>query len=246
MESVLILGFLIGLRHAIEADHIAAVASISSQTTGLSSVLKLGAAWGLGHGIMLFSIGASVIILDSALPEKFAQYLELVVGLMLCWLGYDVLRRMIRQRIHFHLHTHQGTTTTKHFHAHSHRDDSKDDLLSSKHKHSHASPKLGKRSFIVGLIHGIAGSSALILITLDEFNSWGPAIIYMLLFGLGTMLGMAILSVIISLPLQRLSKSLTWAHNALNTLTGTATIGLGIWLIYDLGVKQSLFNQLIH
>ena len=90
----------------------------------------------------------------------------------------------------------------------------------------------------------MAGSSALILIALDEFNSWGPAIIYMLLFGLGTMLGMAILSVVISLPLKRLSKSLTWAHNTLHAITGTATIGLGIWLIYDLGIKQNLFNQL--
>ena len=99
-----------------------------------------------------------------------------------------------------------------------------------------------RRAFIIGLVHGMAGSSALILLTLGQFDSWWPAFLYMALFGLGTMLGMALLSVVISLPLQKLAGSLTWTHNALNAVTGTATICLGLWLIYDVGFADGLIS----
>ena len=108
MGSVLLLGFLIGLRHAIEADHVAAVASLTTRSRSLSAAANLAAAWGLGHTLMLFAVGTVVICLDSVMPERVAQYLELGVGIMLVWLGYDVLRRLIRERIHFHVHRHDG------------------------------------------------------------------------------------------------------------------------------------------
>ena len=91
----------------------------------------------------------------------------------------------------------------------------------------------------------MALATALILLTLGQFDSWWPAFLYMALFGLGTMLGMALLSVVISLPLQKLANSLTWAHNALNAVTGTATVGLGVWLIYDIGISGGLIDGLI-
>ena len=93
MGSVLLLGFLIGLRHAIEADHVAAVAALTSRSKSLSAAARVAAAWGLGHTLMLFAVGAAVIMMDSVVPERIAQYLELAVGIMQCWLGYDLLRR---------------------------------------------------------------------------------------------------------------------------------------------------------
>ena len=80
----------------------------------------------------------------------------------------------------------------------------------------------------------------MILLTLGQFDSLWPAFLYMALFGLGTMIGMAMLSIVISLPLLRLSQSLTWAHNARHTVTGTATVGIGVWLIYDVGIAGGL------
>ncbi|MBT3171781.1 MAG: urease accessory protein [Rhodospirillaceae bacterium] len=243
MGSVLLLGFLIGLRHAIEADHVAAVAALTNRSKSLAAAARLAAAWGLGHTLMLFAVGAAVIMMDSVMPERIAQYLELAVGIMLCWLGYDVLRRLIRERIHFHQHRHASSPAgaANHFHAHSHKGDTSHQ--NSAHDHQHGNMR--RRAFIIGLVHGMAGSSALILLTLGQFDSWWPAFLYMALFGLGTMLGMALLSVVISLPLQKLANSLTWAHNALNAVTGTATVGLGVWLIYDIGISGGLIDGLI-
>ena len=243
MGSVLLLGFLIGLRHAIEADHVAAVAALTSRSKSLAAAARLAAAWGLGHTLMLFAVGAVVIMADTVMPERIAQYLELAVGIMLCWLGYDVLRRLIRERIHFHQHRHENGEGgedgmdggANHFHAHSHKG-----RLVHDHQHGHVNGNMRRRAFIIGLVHGMAGSSALILLTLGQFDSWWPAFLYMALFGLGTMLGMALLSVVISLPLQKLANSLTWAHNAINGVTGTATVGLGLWLIYDIGIAGGL------
>ena len=234
MGSVLLLGFMIGLRHAIEADHVAAVAALTSRSKSLPAAARLAAAWGLGHTVMLFAVGTVVIGLDGVMPERIAQYLELGVGIMLVWLGCDVLSRLIRERIHFHAHRHGGDVT--HFHAHSHAGEGAH--RRSPHDHSHATMR--SRAFIVGLVHGMAGSAALILLTLGQFDTLWPAFLYMALFALGTMMGMALLSVVISLPLQKLARSLTWAHNALNAITGTVTIGVGIWLIYDIGFAGGL------
>lgn len=234
MGSVLLLGFMIGLRHALEADHIAAVASLTTRTKSLRSAARLAAAWGFGHTLMLFTIGSVVVCLDLAMPEIIAQYLELGVGIMLVWLGYDVLRRLVRDRIHFHAHRHIGDVT--HFHAHSHAGEENHRCSSHDHRH----PNISSRAFIVGLVHGMAGSAALILLTLDQFDSVWPAFLYMALFGLGTMIGMALLSIAISLPLLRFSQSLTWAHNALHAVTGTATAGIGAWLIFDIGIAGGL------
>jgi ABC-type nickel/cobalt efflux system permease component RcnA len=248
MGSVLLLGFLIGLRHAIEADHVAAIAALTSRSKNLSSAARLAAAWGLGHTLMLFAVGAVVMSLDTAVPERIAQYLELAVGIMLCWLGCDVLRRLIGERIHFHLHRHPRHPDggASHFHAHSHKGENRGETShrDSPHDHRHgpAAGNFRRRAFIIGLVHGMAGSSALILLTLGQFETWWPAFLYMALFGLGTMAGMALLSVVISVPLRKIARSLTWAHNALNAATGTATIGLGLWLIYDIGFAGGLIG----
>jgi ABC-type nickel/cobalt efflux system permease component RcnA len=245
MGSVLLLGFMIGLRHALEADHIAAVASLTSRTRSLRAAARLAVAWGLGHTLMLFAVGAVVVGLDSAVPERVALYLEFAVGVMLVWLGYDVLRRLIRERIHFHLHRHGEET---HFHAHFHAGEGAHagegthagERAHRRSPHDHGHARLGPRAFVVGLVHGMAGSAALILLTLGQFESLWPAFFYMALFGLGTMLGMTVLSLAISLPLQRLSRSLTWAHNALSAATGSITLGIGAWLIYDIGFAGGL------
>lgn len=251
MGSVLLLGFLIGLRHAIEADHVAAVASLTGRSKSLAAAARLAAAWGLGHTLMLFAVGTAVILMDTVMPERIAQYLELAVGIMLCWLGYDVLRRLIRERIHFHLHRHSSPYDSatndgaaNHFHAHSHKGEASHQRSPHDHQHraKHAHGHMRRRAFIIGLVHGMAGSSALILLTLGQFDSWWPAFLYMGLFGLGTMLGMVLLSAAISLPLQKLANSLTWTHNAIHAVTGTATIGLGFWLIYDIGFAGGLIT----
>ncbi|RKZ95896.1 MAG: urease accessory protein [Gammaproteobacteria bacterium] len=229
MISLLVLGFLIGMRHAMDADHIAAVAAISTQQNSIRSTIKHGLVWGLGHTTTLFLFGSMVIWMDSVMPEQLATYLEIAVGFMLIILGLDVLRRVLKEQIHFHLHRHKNSAT--HFHAHSHRGEN--NHRQSKHQHSH-DKKFPYRTLFIGLMHGMAGSAALILLTMETIDSLWAGLLYMLLFGFGSMLGMAIISAIIAIPLRASANGLTWMFNGLQAGIGVLTLGLGVSIIVQL------------
>ncbi len=229
MISLLILGFLIGMRHAMDADHLAAVAAISTQQNSIHSTIKHGLVWGLGHTTTLFLFGSMVIWMDTVIPEQLANYLEIAVGFMLIALGLDVLRRVIRDRVHFHQHQHNKPDA--HFHAHSHNGES--NHQQSTHQHSH-NQKFPFRTLFIGFMHGMAGSAALILITMETIDSLWAGMLYMLLFGFGSMLGMAIISAIIAIPLRASANGLTWMHNGLQTGIGLLTLGLGVTVIAQL------------
>ncbi len=220
MLSLLLIGFLIGMRHALEADHVAAVASLVTRRSNMKDALRQGAFWGLGHTITLFLFGSVAIIIDSAISQQLAAILEFSVGLMLIFLGFDVLRRLYKERVHFHLHSHDQNT--QHFHAHSHVGEK--EHVTSQHQHSHGFPK---RALLVGLMHGMAGSAALIILTLHTVQSPTTGLLYLLFFGIGSIIGMAVLSVIIAIPLRYSSNGLTWLYNSLQAIVGIATLSLG-------------------
>ncbi len=226
MLSLLFLGFLIGMRHALEADHLAAVASISSRETSIRATVRHGAVWGLGHTTTLFLFGSIVLWMDTVMPEALAEGLEMAVGVMLVLLGLDVLRRVIRDRIHYHAHRHGDGR--QHFHAHSHAGE-------GRHRESHHEHRHGPfpwRTLFIGFMHGMAGSAALILLTLQSLDSVWLGMLYMLLFGVGSIFGMAAVSSVVALPLAVSARRLTWMHNGLQTAIGLFTLSLGGWIIY--------------
>ena len=227
MISLLVLGFLIGMRHALDADHLAAVAAISAQQKSIRGTIKHGAVWGLGHTTTLFLFGSVVIWMDTVIPEQMALYLEVAVGFMLIALGLDVLRRVVQERVHYHLHKHHDKDP--HFHAHSHAGDGKHH--SSTHNHTHHN-RFPYRTLFIGFMHGMAGSAALILITMETIQSLWTGMLYMLLFGLGSIIGMAILSAVIAIPLAASAKGLTWMHNGLQAGIGILTTALGLMIVY--------------
>lgn len=230
MFSILFLGFLIGMRHALEADHVAAVASMVSQSQSFSESIRLGAVWGLGHTLTLFLLGSIVILLDVSFPERIAMTLEFLVGMMLIGLGIDVVYKVIKQRVHFHMHQHGQDM--EHFHAHSHAE-------TNAHQHRHQK-KVPFRALFIGMMHGMAGSAALILLTMQTVSSPLTGMIYMVLFGLGSVVGMAILSLIIMIPIHQTSKRITWLYNGLQTSVGISTISLGSYVLYQIGIVQGL------
>ncbi len=230
MGSLLLIGLFIGMRHALEADHVAAVASLTSQKQSLAHTIKQGAVWGMGHTITLFLFGSVVIFMDTVMPADLAQGLEMAVGMMLVLLGADVLRRVVRDRIHFHSHLHGNGHY--HFHAHSHAGESRiqHDALSHTHQHPRGFPL---RALMVGMMHGMAGSAAVILLALETVSSPLQGMLYILTFGIGSIFGMALLSVIISFPMRLSARRLTWAHNSFQVLVGGLTIGLGMFVLYE-------------
>ena len=225
MLSLLVLGFLIGMRHALEADHLAAVAAISTKEHSFKASIKHGTIWGIGHTSTLFLFGSIVIFMNGHISREMAAWLEFSVGIMLIFLGLDVLRRIISGRIHYHRHKHQNTDA--HFHAHSH----KNDIEHTKSKHQHSHEAFPYRTLFIGFMHGLAGSAALILLTLESIQPVPLSMLYILLFGIGSIVGMAVLSMIISVPLRASSK-LTWLHNSLQVCIGLLTIGFGVSVIY--------------
>lgn len=227
MSSILLLGFLIGIRHAFEADHVAAVASLATNSKTIRDAVRLGTVWGLGHTITLFLFGSVIIWMDTLMSEPVAHMLEYAVGVMLVILGIDVIRRLVRERIHYHIHKHDEEL---HFHAHSHANEGSHQ--ESKHSHIHNS-SFPVRSLLVGLMHGTAGSAALILLTLETIKSPIMGMIYILLFGFGSIVGMAVLSIAIAVPLRTSAKGLTWVHNGLQTTIGVLTIGMGGLIMYE-------------
>jgi ABC-type nickel/cobalt efflux system permease component RcnA len=221
MSAMLVLGFLLGMRHALEADHLAAVATLVVRSRGTRHAILQGAVWGAGHTLTLFLACSLVLFLDTVIPEHVARNLEAAVGAMLIVLGADVLRRMLRDRIHFHTHRHRNGTL--HFHAHSHADERRPHTLHHEHEHPRHFPM---RALCVGLMHGLAGSAALILLTLGTVASPYLGLVYVSLFGLGSIGGMALLSLVISLPLRR-AYNFTRLFNGLQITVGLTTIAIG-------------------
>ncbi|MDT0636292.1 hypothetical protein [Spectribacter hydrogenoxidans] len=227
MTSILLLGFFLGMRHALEADHVAAVATLATRNHGGWGAVFQGAVWGLGHTITLFLAFSVVLFVDTVVPERLAQGLEAAVGAMLLVLGADLLRRMVRDRVHFHTHRHSDGRV--HFHAHSHAGDPAPHGLDHEHDHPRRFPA---RALCVGMMHGLAGSAALILLTLGTLASPSAGLAYVGLFGLGSTAGMALLSLAISVPLRG-ARRFTWLLNSVHAVVAVATIAIGGLLVYE-------------
>jgi ABC-type nickel/cobalt efflux system permease component RcnA len=221
MITLLMLGFLLGLRHALEADHVAAVAALATRSASLLETVRVAGVWGLGHTAALVLFGSGLVALDASLPPDAGRVLEALVGVMLVILGADVLRRLRRRRIHLHVHEHDDGI--RHFHAHAHENHGK----ATDHEHPHASGLL-RRALLVGGVHGMAGTAALTLLSLQALHSTLWSFVYLTLFGLGSILGMVLFSIAISLPLRFSARRFTLCSNLLETGLGAATILLGL------------------
>ena len=225
MLSVLFLGFVIGLQHALEADHVAAVSSLVCGKSEVKGIARHGAIWGLGHTLVLVMFGGGVLFLEMTIDDAFANGLEFGVGIMLVALGGNVLTRLWRQKIHFHAHRHGSGDL--HFHAHSHRGDPDPHDLSS---HAHGHPGW-PRTFVVGLMHGMAGTAALVVLTATTFETPGLGFVFILVFGAGSIIGMVALSAVIAVPISLTARSLTRVNTGIQAAVGLATLAIGVVVI---------------
>lgn len=219
--SILILGFALGLRHATEADHLAAVSTIVSEKKGLMSASIVGGLWGVGHTIALFAVGLVVILLKLQISESLEAKLESVVGVMLVILGINAIRKILSsKKIHAHTHEHGGH---QHSHIHTHIDE---DSEVSHHR-------LGPRSVIVGMVHGLAGSGALMFIILPLIPSPLVALAYIAVFGIGSIGGMMMMSFLLGLPLHFTAGRFDLVNMGIRWCAGLFSVGLGIFIVYE-------------
>jgi ABC-type nickel/cobalt efflux system permease component RcnA len=228
--SILGLGLILGIKHAIEPDHVIAVSTIASQSKKLWKSSLAGVFWGIGHTATLFIVGMFFILMKGEIPEKWAMSLEFLVGIMLIYFGITAIKSF--GNIHVHTHDHDEDLH-KHVHSHNHHG-----THNHVHKHKEASYV---KSMWMGLIHGLAGSAAMVLLTMTTVNSVWEGALYILVFGAGTVLGMLFFTTIIGIPFVLSSKKLS-INKALTQITGFISTAYGVYYMYNLGITEGLFK----
>ncbi len=199
--------------------------AIAARRTHIGDIVKHGLTWGLGHTLTLFVFAGAAILLGRAIPAHLARPLETAVGIMLVGLGAHVLWRLWRDRVHFHRHGHGDGTV--HFHAHSHAGDTASHARAA-HAHAHG---FRWRTLLVGLMHGMAGSAALLVLAVSQASGAVAGLGYVALFGIGSMVGMGALSAVIAVPLAVSARWLTWANSGLQGAVGLVTTAIGVTTI---------------
>jgi hypothetical protein len=217
VESLIVLGFVLGLRHALDADHLAAISTMVTERRNLLSSLLVGAFWGLGHTFALLIAGVGVLLLRFQLTDPMAHVFETCVGIMLVVLCANVLRSLVGRAAS---HTHEHTTVAS-------------------HSYLHLWPVA--RPLLVGMIHGLAGSAPLLLLALTAMSSPLAAFSYIAVFGVGSMMGMAIMSLLLSVPAHLTVEHFARTNLAVRGLSGSFSVGLGLFIVYENGVLNRLF-----
>ena len=221
--SLLTLGFLLGARHALEADHIVAVSTIATEHRNLWRSCTVGFCWGVGHTMVLLIAGLAVLGFRLTIPDDVAKLFEAGVGVMLIGLGVSVGLTLWRERLHVHSHSHGDGAG--HLHVHSHRD-------GLHHTHLHRF-RLEYKSLAVGMVHGLAGSAALLLLVLSTVRSLADGLLYILVFGVGSIAGMVLLGAVLSVPFVLTPQDLVRTHLTLRVMAGLASVALGSAILYE-------------
>jgi ABC-type nickel/cobalt efflux system permease component RcnA len=237
--GALILGLLLGLKHATDADHVVAVSTIVSEYRNAWRGIWIGASWGLGHTTPLLILGTAILLLKESaahLYEDYAAFLEFGVGIMLVFLGVQVFWNLRRRRIHVHEHEHEEDP---HSHLHTH------ELVSAPESHhgffNPGKPFFRLKSYVVGVVHGLAGSAAvmLVVLTTDQVSSFIVGVFYILLFGVGTVLSMGVITLFMGIPFS-ISGRFERVNRAVAGVAGTASVAFGLFLMYELAIVEGL------
>jgi hypothetical protein len=211
-------GSLLGMRHALEPDHLAAVSTLVSRERNTVRAAWLGVCWGVGHTLGLIVVGAALVLFRSELPARVADLFELLVAIMLIVLGSRAVLQAVRQGEPAHVHQHA-------FAMHRH---------SGLPAHVHIGAwTLARRPLVIGAIHGLAGSGALTALVLTTLPSTASRLAYMALFGLGSTIGMAVLSGLLGWPLARLG-SHRLVVRGISFAVGAMSMVLGLFWGYPL------------
>ena len=257
--AVLILGFFLGMRHATDPDHVIAVSTIVSRERSLSKAALIGALWGVGHTVTIVLVGTAIILFNIVIPPRVGLTMEFAVGLMLILLGILNLTgvsRWISEKFspahphitgeHAHIHEHGSHL---HFHRHSHAP------VQQHHGDSLAEPtwlrgpfgSLGVfhslRPLLIGIVHGLAGSAAVALLVLSTIHDprWG--VFYLLIFGVGTIAGMMLITAAMSLPFSYAGTRFAWLNRGLVTGSGLLSLAFGLFVVYQIGFVDGLFTN---
>jgi high-affinity nickel-transport protein len=257
--AILAIGFFLGMRHATDPDHVIAVSTIVSRERSIGKAAFIGILWGLGHTLTILAVGAAIIVFGLAIPTRVGLTMEFCVGLMLILLGVLNLTGAMKWMSekfspahppvtgeHAHIHEHDAKF---HFHWHSHAAEREH------HAESLAPPPALERSFarlglyqtlrplFVGIVHGLAGSAAVALLVLSAIREPKWAVLYLLVFGIGTIAGMMLITSIIALPFSFVGYRFAWLNRSLIIGSGVLSLAFGLFVCYQIGFVDGLFTS---
>ena len=235
--AALVLGILLGSKHSLDPDHVVAVSTIVSEYKNPLRSFWVGISWGLGHTTTLLILGTVIIAMRLTIPERMALLFEFAVGVMLVGLGIQVIYSFRKKKVHQHAHGHEEEAH-HHFHSHS---KSPEHVPEHHNTHGIGKPFLRGKSYVIGLVHGVAGSAALALLVLASIESPIAGLAYILLFGLGSVLSMGIMTVIIGLPFVISAGRLPNLNRTIQFAVGSLSILFGGFLMYQIGFEHGLF-----
>lgn len=246
--SIIALGFFLGMRHATDADHVVAVTTIVSRERTVRSAALIGILWGLGHTLTIFLVGSLIILFGVVIPPRLGLTMELSVGLMLILLGVLNLSGMMRWiKQNFGAggqfkHSHGGMT-----HSHSKPAASDDEMAPALSWLDRAFGRLGLyqtvRPLAIGIVHGLAGSAAIALLVLTTIRVPSLAIAYLVVFGLGTVAGMMLITAAIAVPFTLSDKRFSRMNHLLATASGIISLVFGLIIVYRMGFVHGLFTN---
>jgi ABC-type nickel/cobalt efflux system permease component RcnA len=257
--SIIALGFFLGMRHATDPDHVIAVTTIVSRQRSIRHAAVIGALWGVGHTITILAVGSAIILFGLVIPPRVGLTMEFSVGLMLILLGVlnlSGIMRWITETLtpvqlgqHAHAHPH-GHGDYVHTHSHEH---------GGPEKHGHAEDatpvgwmdrtfgRLGMyqvlRPLAVGIVHGLAGSAAVALLVLTTIRVASWAVFYLLVFGLGTVAGMMLITAAIAMPFKFSEMRFARLNRGLALASGLISLGFGLLIVYQMGFVNGLFTH---
>ena len=256
--AILALGFFLGMRHATDPDHVIAISTIVARQRSARSAAVIGAVWGLGHTLTIMVVGGGIILLGWVIPARVGLSLELSVGLMLILLGLmnltGVLQRIRESaapagqgqgEVHTHPHQHGDYV---HTHVHGHDPEA--------HPHRPEETPLARldqrlgavglyqlvRPLVVGIVHGLAGSAAVALLVLTAIRNPGWSMLYLLVFGIGTVVGMMLITAVIAVPFAYTERQSVRLNRGLRIASGALSLAFGLFLAYRIGVVDGLFS----